>query len=99
VRGPVNLGGAAAFTPNSEHLNLLKHIVRTVARLDSAAPVLVQQLACTEPDCPPVETVIAILGPPRRTWKFPKPTIDVAAAELRAALVAYPDGDDHDHLD
>ncbi|MEE6167707.1 MULTISPECIES: hypothetical protein [unclassified Mycolicibacterium] len=46
-----------------------------------------------------METVIAILGPPRRTWKFPKPTIDVAAAELRAALVAYPDGDQHDHRD
>lgn len=98
MRGLINLGGAASFKPPSEHISRLKDIVRTVARLDTAATVVVQQLACTEPGCPPVETVVAILGPPRRAWKFPKPTTDVSAAELRAELLAHPNGDHHaDH--
>ncbi|WP_198290963.1 hypothetical protein [Mycobacterium sp. 155] len=96
MRGLINLGGAAAFPPSSEHITRLKDVVRAVAQLEAAAPVLVQQLACAEPGCPPVETVVAVLGPPRRTWKFPKPTIDISAAELRAELLNHPHGDDHD---
>jgi hypothetical protein len=98
MRGLVNPGGATGSAPDAGHIGRLKEVVRTAHRLDADAPVLVQQLACAEPGCPPVETVVAALGPPRRTWKFPKPTADVSPSELRAAIVNHPEGCTHvDH--
>jgi hypothetical protein len=100
MRGFVNPGGATASTPKAtaDHVSRLKDVVRTAHKLDTHAPVLVQQLACAEPGCPPVETVVTALGPPRRTWKFPKPTVDVSPSELRAAIVDHPEGITHvDH--
>jgi hypothetical protein len=100
MRGLVNPGGAAGATPKADaaHVNLLKDVVRKAAGLDADAPVLVQQLACVEPGCPPVETVIAALGPPRRTWKVPKPTADISPSQLRAVIVENPEGITHaDH--
>ncbi len=96
----VNPGGAAGSAPTvaTEHVCLLKDVVRAEQRLDAVAPVLVQQLACAEPGCPPVETVVAALGPPRRSWKFPKPAVDVSPDDLRAAIANHPEGITHaDH--
>ncbi|MGV0807418.1 hypothetical protein [Mycolicibacterium setense] len=99
MRRLVNLGGATGDAlPNADHVAQLKDVVRRVARLSAEELVLVQQLACTEPGCPPVQTVIALIGPPRRTWKFPKPTSEVSRVELQAELVAHPQGGIHaDH--
>jgi hypothetical protein len=49
--------------------------------------ILVTELACTEPGCPPVETVIALLqeGEPER-WKLHKPLASVTEADVRTAL-------------
>lgn len=100
MRGLVNPGGATGdAAPNADHVAQLKNVVRTLSRLDAEAPVLVQQLACTEPGCPPVETVVALLGPPRRTWKFAKPTNEVSIEELQAELVASPQGGIHANHD
>jgi len=98
--GLVNPGGATGSTPTApaEHISTLKDVVREMNQLDGGTPVLVQQLACAEPGCPPVETVVAALGPPRRTWKFPKPTADVSPQELRTAMIHHPEGSTHaDH--
>ena len=100
MRGLVNPGGATEPAPkvSTEHVGLLKDVVRAAQQLDPDAPVLVQQLACAEPDCPPVETVVAVLGPPRRTWKFAKPAGDLSAAQLRATIADHPEGITHaDH--
>jgi hypothetical protein len=101
VAGLVNPGGAGSSPASrvpAEHVSRLKDLVRSMHQLDADTPVLVQQLACHEFGCPPLETVVAALSSPRRTWKFPKPTIDVSPAELRAAIVANPEGIMHaDH--
>jgi hypothetical protein len=46
--------------------------------------ILVTELACTEPGCPPVETVIALLreGEPER-WKLHKPLAAVTEDDVR----------------
>lgn len=98
--GLVNPSGAPGPAPVAppEHLSQLKDVVREANQLDAGAPVLVQQLACTEPGCPPLETVVAALGPPRRTWKFAKPTADISLRELRSLIVDHPEGTTHaDH--
>ena len=81
-----------------EHIDCLKDTVRWVHGLDADTPVVVQQLACAEPGCPPVETVVAVLGHPRRVWKLSKATTDVSPTELRTIIAHQPDGGTHaDH--
>ena len=49
--------------------------------------VLVTELACTEPGCPPVETVIALLGRAEPTqWKLHKPVAAITENDVRTAL-------------
>jgi hypothetical protein len=49
-------------------------------------PVLVTELRCTEPGCPPIETVIAILDRPGepRQHKIHKPLAEITRADVRA---------------
>jgi hypothetical protein len=79
---PVPSRSAGADTP------ALKAVVRDVLGLDGRHTVMVQQLACAEPGCPPVETVVAVLatGEVPRRWTIHKPLSDVTANDIRAAL-------------
>lgn len=103
MRGLVNPGGTSASTPahrpDPDHVRTLKAVVREALQLAPETTVVVQQLACAEPDCPPVETVIAVLSAPRRTWKITTPAADVSAAELDTLLKNCPEGSPHDHTD
>ncbi|MFH9575796.1 hypothetical protein ACH4MG_35360 [Streptomyces sp. NPDC017454] len=50
---------------------------------------MVRQLVCTEPGCPPLETVVAVLpmdGPARR-WTLYRPADQITEDDLRAALL------------
>ena len=48
--------------------------------------VMVTELRCTEPGCPPLETVIALMtaGGPARQHKVHKPMADVTEEDVRA---------------
>lgn len=49
--------------------------------------VFVTELACTEPDCPPIETVIALLRADGNVqYKIHKPVADVSIDDVRSAL-------------
>ncbi|MBC8070661.1 MAG: hypothetical protein IAG13_20190 [Deltaproteobacteria bacterium] len=58
------------------------------ARGDDA--VVVNEVSCTEPGCPPIETVIVLLraGSPPRQVKVHKPAAEVSPDDLRAAFAA-----------
>ncbi|WP_462203678.1 metal ABC transporter permease [Frankia sp. CcWB3] len=66
----------------------LKAVVRDMLLLDDSHTVVIQQLACAEPGCPPVETVIAVLsaGAPTRRWTLHQPMAELTAESVRAAL-------------
>jgi hypothetical protein len=86
IPGPVRLSRPA--TTRRTDTAALKATVRDVLGLDDSHTVVIQQLACVEPGCPPVETVLAVLSatdPPRR-WTIHKPTADVTDDDIRAAL-------------
>jgi hypothetical protein len=54
---------------------------------DEQRTILVTELACTEPGCPPVETVIALLGRgDRQQWKLHKPLADITEDDVRSAV-------------
>ncbi|WP_237330993.1 hypothetical protein [Streptomyces sp. BA2] len=61
--------------------------------LDEDTAVMIRQLACAEPGCPPVETVIAVLpmdGPSRR-WTLHHSAEQISYDDLRAALLRRAD--------
>jgi len=99
MSGLVNPGGASGARASSAHVRELKDVVRSTLKLQASTTVMIQQLACTESDCPPVETIVAVLESPRRSWKFSTPTEDLPPSLLRDTLVANPEGLDHDKRD
>ncbi|MCK7628055.1 hypothetical protein MUU72_34050 [Streptomyces sp. RS10V-4] len=72
----------------------LKEAVRRLLGLDEDTSVVIRQLACTEPGCPPLETVIAVLpmdGPGRR-WTLHRPAAQVTEDDLRTLFTTVPEG-------
>jgi hypothetical protein len=69
-------------------LPALKAAVRDVLGLDDEPAIVIQELACAEPGCPPVETVIGVLsaGAPARRWTLHQPVSGLTAEAIRAAL-------------
>ncbi|MFE3166305.1 hypothetical protein [Streptomyces sp. NPDC059224] len=64
--------------------------MRALLGLDDDTAVLIRQLACTEPGCPPLETVAVVLpmeGDARR-WTLHRPADQITEDGLRAALLA-----------
>ncbi|WP_051823095.1 hypothetical protein [Streptomyces sp. NRRL S-1448] len=72
----------------------VKESVRRLLGLEEDAAVVVRELACSDEDCPPLETVIAVLpmdGTPRR-WTLHRPVSDITEEDLRALLAREPEG-------
>ncbi|WP_030609344.1 hypothetical protein [Streptomyces sclerotialus] len=70
----------------------LKEAVRALLGLDDDTAVVIRELACTEPGCPPLETVIAVLpmDAPARRWTLHHPVEQVTEEILRSALLTVP---------
>jgi len=67
--------------------------VREVLGLSPDTQVMVTELHCTEPDCPDVETVVAVLAPgDARKLKLLKPIGEVTREDVLALAAA---GTDH----
>jgi hypothetical protein len=67
-----------------KRISEVKEWVAEVFRLGSDVSVMVTELRCTEPGCPPLETVIAILDQPGqpRQFKIHKAVADVTFADV-----------------
>ena len=74
--------------PDAARLAELKAWVRELMRVDETALVLVNELACEDPDCPDVETSIVLSLAPKEylTFSIPKPAAEVTRADLVQAL-------------
>ncbi len=78
-------------------IRMLKELARELFEATEHDGVSVVELACSEPGCPPLETVVAVLRPgsePRQV-KVHKAAVDVTEADLRAALSQAPHGHSH----
>ena len=71
-------------------IRALKVLAREMLAAVEDDVVVVNELACTEPGCPPLETVVALLrsGEKPRQIKVHKAAVEVTEADLRAALDA-----------
>ncbi|HEX3867032.1 MAG TPA: hypothetical protein VHV78_09775 [Gemmatimonadaceae bacterium] len=74
---------------------LVKQWVREALALPPDVTIIVSELACSEPGCPPVETVIALLYErgDHRQLKIDRALTDVSRADVESTL----QGEDHGH--
>lgn len=77
--------GSGAGRPDAASVERVQRWAREVLGGDGAA-VLVTELRCREPGCPPVETVIAVLPAKgeRVQWKIPRGIASVTLEDVRA---------------
>lgn len=67
-------------------LQQIKAWVYQALALDESIPVSISQLACTEPDCPPLETVISVMTQPPKTYKIHQPAVEISQTDVAQAL-------------
>lgn len=77
---------SAANKISPAQLQRLKTWVYQTLSLDSAITVSISQLTCSEPGCPPLETVIAVMTQPPQTYKIHQPAADISQTDLAQAL-------------
>ena len=83
--------------PNAGASAQVKRWVREHLALDDAT-LVVSELACTEPGCPPIETVIAVLDVGhQQTWKLHKPLAEVDEADIVTLKAGSCASVDQDH--
>jgi hypothetical protein len=85
-------------TSRGARTRLVKSWVREVAGVDEDATIMVSELACREPGCPPLEVVMAILRPdqPPVQRKIHKALDELEADDVRAAWAG--EGVGHHHV-
>ena len=80
------------FEPESratpEQIAKIRSWVKECLRLDDEVVVMVSELRCSEPGCPPLETLIAILDGPgqKRQFKFHKRILEITASDIDSAV-------------
>ena len=72
---------------NPEQTARIQSWVRRRLSLEDNAVVMISELRCSEPGCPPLETVIAVLDGPgqKRQAKFHKATGEIGPADIESA--------------
>lgn len=69
-----------------EKLQSLKSLINEIFEIDSEIPVSISQLQCSEPDCPPIETVIAIMTTPAQQYKIHKSVAEIDSSDISALI-------------
>lgn len=91
---------------SSNETRQLKDWIREFTAIPEDFAILVTELKCTEPGCPPLETVIALLGlgAAKYQQKIHLPINQISEAEakslsakLQRQLSGTNEGEDHEH--
>ena len=78
----MNLFAKSNLKANSKNLQQIKYWTYQRLNIDSEIPISINQLQCHEPDCPPVETVIAIMTSPPQQYKIHKPISEITKTDI-----------------
>ena len=63
-------------------LALVKTWIYEALQLDADTVLSISQLSCTEPNCPPVETVVAVMTQPPQQYKIHKAIADIERLDI-----------------
>ena len=93
MRSPVALFGAfmrGTFglpNPDKRGIDRVKELARTALQTSADTAFAVNEIACNDPGCPGIETVILVMEPGRKTraLKVAKPLDEVMAEDIAGA--------------
>ncbi len=71
-----------------EQIRQIKNWLYETLSIDKEVYISLSQLSCTEPDCPPIETVIAVMLNPAQQYKIHKPIAEIEYTDI-CNLVQY----------
>lgn len=73
---------------DSAQIAAIRMWVTEILDVSGETHIMVRQLECREPGCPPLETVMAVLSEhqPPRQWKIYKSAADVTRADVECLL-------------
>jgi hypothetical protein len=60
----------------------IKNWVYRILEVNSDISISINQLACKEPGCPPIETVIAVMSTPIKQYKLHKAVNDIDEIDI-----------------
>jgi nitrate reductase delta subunit len=85
--GPLRLGAFKTEPDQERAVARVQEWTRERFSLSQDAPVMVTELQCRRPCCPPLETVVAfwLSDDQRRHFRVLKPTVEVVADDLPPA--------------
>ena len=66
-----------------DKLNQIKAWVYQKLELDTEISISLNQLQCSEPGCPPIETVILVMTNPARQLKIHKPVSEITEIDIQ----------------
>lgn len=77
---------------NSQAIQQVKAWILDALQLEEETSLMVTELRCTEPGCPPIETVIALLKPshPTHQYKIHKPVTDITVEDVATLATVQP---------
>ena len=78
----MNLPRLQKRQPNPEKIAQVKTWIYKALQLDADTTLSIGQLSCTEPNCPPIETVVAIMSKPPQQYKIHKAISDIERQDI-----------------
>ncbi|MDJ0737139.1 MAG: hypothetical protein QNJ47_24230 [Nostocaceae cyanobacterium] len=78
--------GKQSQPSNSQQIQQIKQWVYQVLEVNEEIPVSLSQLQCTEPGCPPIETVINVMLNPVQQYKIHKSMAEIEYADISQLL-------------
>ena len=83
----MNLFTKSTSKVDRTQIKSIKSWVYQILEINMDIPISINQLQCHEPDCPPIETVIAIMDNPPKQYKIHKAASEITESDI-AALIA-----------
>jgi hypothetical protein len=82
-------GWLGAPKPDREILNRVKGWAAATLESGPATAITVNEIVCTDPSCPGIETVVLVMAPGQKTraYKVSKAADEVTEQDIRDALV------------
>lgn len=82
----MDLFSRAGSKADPRKIEQLKTWTYELLELDWEIPVSVSQLRCTEPGCPPLETVVAVMTNPAKQYKIHKSIDAIEYTDICTAI-------------
>lgn len=73
---------------NTEKIAQIKAWIYQKSEIDTEIPISINQLQCHEPNCPPIETVIAVMTTPPKQYKIHRSISLITEADIQQVLTS-----------